>query len=166
MAIRRKFNWKLVRRELSYSVREICALFHVHPNTVLRWMRSGLRRIDERRPFMIHGSELIRYLKEAQASRRIQCGPSEFFCTTCREPRLPWEGILDVHVRNKKLLTLSGICDACEKPLFRFGAVSKLAEYHKLFQIQNLRGGSLVRPTSTSGNGDLDTKEANEQDQR
>jgi hypothetical protein len=64
---------RLVRRNLSYSINETAELFALHPQAVRQWIKAGLQTIDDRKPFLIHGSELIRFLTERRSGRKHQC---------------------------------------------------------------------------------------------
>jgi len=48
-------NYRRVKIHLSYTVEGVARLLEVHKNTVRAWLKSGLAKIDDRRPTMILG---------------------------------------------------------------------------------------------------------------
>lgn len=61
-----KFNTRLIRLTMSYTVQDIVKLYKIHKNTVSHWIKSGLKINDHHKPYLIHGSELKRFLDEKQ----------------------------------------------------------------------------------------------------
>ena len=50
---------RLIKRDYGYFISEIADLFHLHPNAVRRWIKAGLRTVDNQRPVLVHGGDLI-----------------------------------------------------------------------------------------------------------
>lgn len=48
----------------SYTVDEAARLFGVHKNTVRAWRKSGLQTIDDRRPILVLGRHLAKFLHD------------------------------------------------------------------------------------------------------
>jgi hypothetical protein len=132
---KRSYNVRLVKR-LSYTIREIAELFEVHPQAARRWTRNGLRTIDERKPFLVHGGDLIAFLNERQSGRKHRCQPNQFFCCRCRSPRRSRDDRVTIHIRNTKQLNISGRCEECGARLNRAGSVGRLNDYRKTFVVQ------------------------------
>lgn len=132
---KRTYNVGLVRRAFSYSIQEIAEVFDLHTNAVRRWIKSGLPTIDDRRPQLVHGSELIDFLAKRQQRRKMSCAPGEMLCCRCREPRRPEGGRVIVDRLNARQLILRGNCDDCGTPMNRCGAVSRLPEIEREFTI-------------------------------
>ena len=65
-ARKRTYNTRLVKRDYPYFLREIADLFSVHPNAVRHWIRAGLAVVDDRRPLLINGGDLIDFLKRGR----------------------------------------------------------------------------------------------------
>src|SRR6266699_3150405 len=57
-------NPRLVKIHRNYAVEDIARLFDVHKNTVRNWLKQGLASIDDRRPILVLGHELSRFLQE------------------------------------------------------------------------------------------------------
>jgi hypothetical protein len=129
------YNLKLVRREFSYTVQEIADLFSLHPNAVRRWVKAGLRTIDDRRPHLVHGTDLIAFLNKRQQRRKRRCAPDQMYCCRCRVPRRPAGGRVVVDRLNAKQLIIRGICELCGVRMNRGGSLARLSEIERVFAV-------------------------------
>jgi Helix-turn-helix domain len=77
---RRHPNPRRVKIHRNYSVEEVARLFGIHKNTVRGWLKRGLPAIDDRRPTLILGQELSRFLRERRQKEKQRCGPGRIFC--------------------------------------------------------------------------------------
>lgn len=133
MASARAPDLRRIRTTTTYDATEIAALLDVHRNTVFRWIKDGLLPLDETKPLLVHGSELKRYLKQRSAERKRPCAASEMPCFGCRAPRKPVPGTVTIAHSNAQTLTLTGICQACGRSMYRAGSTRKLGIYQDLF---------------------------------
>ena len=149
-AKKRTYNTRLIRRDYSYFIWEIADLFDLHPNAVRRWIKVGLTAVDDRRPVLVHGGDLIEFLGARRARRKQKCAIDEFYCFRCRRPRNSRFGCVDVEIRSEMRLDLSGACDTCGTRMHRAGSVVRLEEYRKAFALCTLGEGRLSgRPDPT-----------------
>jgi excisionase family DNA binding protein len=131
----RRFNSRLVKIHRSYTVDEAARLLPVHKNTVRAWIKTGLRTIDARRPALIAGSELRRFL-EAKCKRRKQpCAPGQLYCVRCRAPKAPAEAMADYVVISNTTGNLRGLCPDCGTLIHRRVAYAKLDEFRAILDI-------------------------------
>lgn len=130
---KRTYNTRRIKRDYSYRLQEISECLEVHKNAVRNWLKEGLPKIDEQKPFMIHGSDLIAFLNKRQAGRKHKCKDNEFFCCKCRVPRKAKSGSINFIIRNETKLNIHGKCEACDTSVFRAGSVKKRAEYEQIF---------------------------------
>ena len=135
-AKKRSYNTRLIKRDYSYFVWEIAELFDLHPNAVRRWLKAGLIALDDRRPILIHGADLIDFLDMRQASRKQKCAADELFCLRCRRPRHPRFGRVKLEFRSETRLDLSGVCVDCGARMHRAGSVARLKEYQATLSIE------------------------------
>ena len=82
-------NYRLAKSHRSYAVEEIARLFDVHRNTVREWIKAGLQTIDDKRPVLILGHELIAFLQARRVSKKKPCGPGQMYCVRCPPPTIP-----------------------------------------------------------------------------
>lgn len=147
---KRTYNTRLIKRDYSYDIKELSELLGVHIRTVREWIKSGLPLIDKARPFMMHGSGIITFLKDKHSKRKHPCTPHEFYCFKCRLPSPVWEGLIDIKILAPNRLQLMGICNTCNTKVFKAGSVHKIPEYIKTFNIQKMEGRhiiELIHPT-------------------
>lgn len=116
---RRLPNPKLVKVHRNYSVEEAAQLLHVHKNTVRDWTRRGLPTIDQRRPLLILGRELAKYLSQRRDAGKRPCMPGQIYCVRCRVPKEPAGGMADYKPINTTSGNLVGICPTCETMIYR-----------------------------------------------
>lgn len=110
---RRAPNHRLVKIHRTYEVFEIARLFACHRNTVRNWLRTGLVAIDDRRPLLVRGNELVRYLQARRVRHRCRCGPGELYCVKCRAPRRAAADLVDYVSITITSGNLRGICPEC-----------------------------------------------------
>jgi hypothetical protein len=133
--LRRTYNIRLIRRTCSYTVHEVAELYGLHPNAVRRWIKEGLRTIDDRRPQLIHGSDLIAFLGARQRGRKRRCAPDEMFCCRCRAPRRPKGGRVAVDRLNARQVIIRGECELCGTRMNRGGSRARLTEVERAFNV-------------------------------
>jgi len=150
-AARRRYNTRLIRRDCCYCVQEIAELFGLHRNAIRRWLGDGLARIDELRPVLVHGTDLIAYLDNRQSARKRGCRPDEFYCCRCRAPRRARGGEVEALIRNARQLLIAATCELCGARMNRAGTVSRLSEYRATYSALTLRDRRLTGCADTNG---------------
>jgi Helix-turn-helix domain len=80
-------NPRLVKVHRNYSVEEVARLFGLHKNTVRNWLKLGLAAIDDRRPMLILGRELLRSCTSAGRRPSSPVGRVGFFASHAARPR-------------------------------------------------------------------------------
>jgi hypothetical protein len=119
-------NPRLVKIHRSYTVDEIASLLKAHKNTVRNWLKSGLPTIDSRRPALIYGPELVKFLQGRRARSKHTCQPGQIFCVRCRVPRTPAANMADYQPVTATTGNLVGICSTCESMMYRRVNFAKL----------------------------------------
>jgi hypothetical protein len=135
MKKRRKYNTRRISSKMSYSVQEIAELCSLHKNAVLTWVRSGLKTIDQKKPYLINGAVLIEYINNKQKSRKHKCKPNELFCFKCRQPRKPKTDSVSITTRNIHRLKISAKCEVCETKMFKEASVQRRPELEKTYSV-------------------------------
>lgn len=154
-ARRRRYPANRIKQSSSYDPGEIAKLFGVHRNTVLHWLKDGLKAIDDRRPILVHGATLKAFISEKQQARRQKCAPGEFFCFRCRAPRKPWGNVADASWHTDKITKLSGLCCVCETTMHRSVRRADLPKFAELIDIQPMASERLRDSPNASANSDF-----------
>jgi hypothetical protein len=119
-------RYQRVKSAVTYDVQQAAKLLDVHVNTVRRWLKDGLDTIDSTRPILIHGATLKAYLRDRSAKRRKTCGPGEFFCFGCREPRPAWDGLIETDPLPGNRVNASAFCAKCHGPMRQVRRAQKI----------------------------------------
>jgi len=122
----RRLNVRRVKIHWSYSISEAAKLLGVHKLTVNRWIKRGLPLIEQKRPFLIHGSDLRDFLT-AQQPRKQPCRAGEIYCVRCRAPKRPACDMVDYIPKTTTTGLLAGICPTCELLIHRMVNVAALS---------------------------------------
>jgi hypothetical protein len=133
---RRTYNTRRIKRDFAYFISEVADLFGLHRNAVRQWLKSGLPAIDDHRPTLIHGGDLIDFLDARQTARKQKCGPDQFYCCRCRCPRHALHNRVEIEICNQQKLNLSAVCNECGAGMNRAGSVKKIEEYRNAFIVQ------------------------------
>ncbi len=129
----------LIRRikvHISYSIEEIASLLGLHEKTVRNWLTQGLPTIDQKRPLLIYGENLIEFLRKRQKSRKHPCQIDQFYCVKCKAPRTALGSLADLIFKNQKLLKLTALCAVCETKMNKIASSSSLHLLKKTFIFQ------------------------------
>jgi len=152
---KRTYNPNLVKNTVSYTTAEIAELFNIHKGTVLFWLKDGLKTIDNKRPFYIHGSDLKEFLKDRQSRRKQKCKPDELFCLKCRMPKKPKKNNVILYGHTEKAGRLSGVCEDCGTRINKTISLKKLAEILRIFPNVQIRDKNIIGSGNPNVNTDL-----------
>ena len=128
-------NPRPVKRFRSYLVAEVATLLDVHRNTVRNWIKAGLPVLDEKKPCMIHGTDLREYLTAKRAARKRKCGKGEMYCLKCQKPCLPKDAFLEQSVDPRLPGNLKGRCKVCNTKMNRRVSLANLERIKLEFQV-------------------------------
>ena len=129
---RRHPNPGLVKLHQSYTIEEIARLLRTHKNTVRNWIRNhGLRTIDDRkRPLLVLGAELRRFLIARRNDAKRKCPPNHFYCFRCRAPKVPDGKMADYIPFSMTTGNLAGLCPDCGGWMYRCANRANLRTAH------------------------------------
>jgi hypothetical protein len=119
-------NPRLVKVHRNYSAEDISRRFGIHKNTVRNWLKQGLATIDDRRPMLILGRELSRFLRERRLRAKQTCGPGRIYCIACRAPKVPAGKMADCIPTGPFAGNLCGICPDCQRLIYRRVNLAKI----------------------------------------
>lgn len=79
--------WRSIRINRSYTADEVARTLGVAKGTVRRWIAvEGLPIIDDRKPALILGRDLIAFGKRKRSEKQT-CRLDQCFCMRCRKPK-------------------------------------------------------------------------------
>ncbi|NCO03585.1 MAG: helix-turn-helix domain-containing protein [Alphaproteobacteria bacterium] len=134
---KRLYPHRLVRYWQTYDVDDICAVFsdlRLHPQTVRKWIKNGLKITDKGRPALIYGNDLITYLKENNNKNKCKTDFDQLYCPSCQDARHIFENKIHV-TQDVQKLSVKGICRTCKKPMYQFYKLSDLSKLRHKFKL-------------------------------
>jgi len=149
-------NPRLVKIHRSYTVEEVARLLGKHKNTVRNWVKDGLTTIDDKRPMLILGHDLVAFIKKRRAKNKQSCKPGELYCVRCRAPKLPAGDMAEYSPITEKFGNLIAICPDCDSIMNRRVSLARIGEVCGNMDIsfpKELR--HIVKRTKPSINSDL-----------
>jgi hypothetical protein len=122
-------NHRLLKIHRNYTVGEVAHILGNHKNSVRSWIKAGLPTIDNKRPTLILGHELIAFLQGRRARRKTPCAVGEMYCVRCRSPKSPAACMADYVPVNEGIGNLTAICPDCNCLMHRCVSKAKLGEF-------------------------------------
>ena len=117
---KRTYSLRLIRDNYTYTVEQIADLYGVDVHTVRRWIREdGLKRIPKMRPYLIHSSDLRKFLDKKQKARKQPCKNNEAYCLKCRLPRKPKVNSATITKMPNKSVRMQAKCHHCNTRINR-----------------------------------------------
>ena len=124
----KRLNPNLAKIHRNYTVEDIARLLSVHKNTVREWIKKGLPINDDKRPTLILGSDLKKFLQAKRVKRKQKCQPHEIYCVRCRTPQRPAGNMADYQAINTSIGRLIGICPKCDGIINRYISIANLEQ--------------------------------------
>ena len=129
----------LVKIHRSYTVDDAARLLGVSKGTVRRWLKNGLPAMQDRRPHLILGPELIRFL-DGQRTPTRKCEPHQCFCFKCRAPSDPALAELEYRPSNPTTGQLTALCERCSTVMHKAASPRVLASIGDQFTVRWMQG--------------------------
>lgn len=117
---------RLVKIHRSYTVEDIANLYGMHKNTVRKWIKDGLATIDDKRPMLVLGLDLVAYIKKRRSKNKQACKPGELYCVRCRVPKSPAGEMAEYSPVTEKIGNLIAICPDCDSIMNRRVSLARI----------------------------------------
>lgn len=124
----RRPNHRRVKANRNFTVEELATLLEVNRQTVREWVKRGLAIIDDKRPMLVHGSDVIAFLLQRRTKNKQPCRPGEMYCVRCRSTRHAAYDLADYYPQTALFGNLTGICPVCEGLIHRSVSLAKLEQ--------------------------------------
>ncbi len=128
-------NPRLAKTHRCYTVAEAAELYGCHRNTIRLWMRQGLKPVELRPPFLIHGTALNAFHAEQRRQGKRPCQPGELYCLPCRKPQRPAGGIFTYKPVSATTGMVRATCPDCGRPMHQRVNRVRLAGFEALARI-------------------------------
>jgi hypothetical protein len=128
-----------VKLHFNYSVEEAARATGHCKGTVRRWLKNGLPAIIDQKPALILGGDLIDYLK-GKRSRKQKCRLHECFCFSCRRPRAPAFGEVELFMLAPSSGNLRALCEHCTTVMHKRISVTKISALQALATVTIRQG--------------------------
>ena len=118
---KRIYPYGSIKYWLTYDIDDVCDLYSdcgLHPQTVRTWIRKGLKTIDNSRPTLFYGYDLIAFIKSQNLKNKCKTSFDEMFCMSCKDARNIFKRNITMNQKNN-FLQVSGLCRSCKKPMFK-----------------------------------------------
>ena len=135
----KRASWRLVKTHRSYTVDEASRLLDVSKPTVRRWIKNGLVAMQERKPALINGADLITFLKSRSRPKR-KCQMDECYCFTCRSPQKIAFGEAEIFFDHSTNPNMRGLCNICSSLMFKRVSKSQLSKLGSILRLTFMRG--------------------------
>lgn len=115
----RHANRHRIKIHRPYTVEDLAAALSMHKHTIRRWTKCGLDPVDDRRPMMFRGIDVVTFLGKYRAARKAPCGPGQMYCFKCRAPKHSAGSMADLEITGLSRGQLVGICTDCGTMMYR-----------------------------------------------
>ena len=106
--------WK-IKTHRPYTPFEAAEVLGVHRQTVIRWVKQhDLRADTSKKPWLIEGRDLRKFLGERQAKRKCKLALHTFYCFSCRDARNAAAKMADYVQQSATRGMLTAICETCQ----------------------------------------------------
>lgn len=111
--------WRALKKHRNYTVDEAARTLGVCKATVRRWIRAGhLPALDDSKPILILGSDLIAYGK-ARRRPRFRCEVDQAFCMSCRAPKNAAFGLMTIVSATPASANVRMHCPTCSTAMHK-----------------------------------------------
>ena len=159
------YKTNIISHFLCYTIEEVCNLYkaqRLHPQTVRKWIKEGLKTIDKETPQLIRGFDLQTFLGNLNNSRKLDISFDEFYCLHCKQVHKPYRNTIAVEQAGSFIKT-KALCPNTHKTMNKSYKLSDYPELKKAFRLTDAMGlYDSLNTTSKTHNPDNTPKEQNE----
>ena len=128
-------NTRSIRAARTYTIEEAAEALGVSVGTIRGWVKVGLPIMASKRPFLILGDALRRFVEQRRATLKVTLEPDQLYCLSCKSGRQPMGLMIDVLPQTTKTARLVGLCDVCGGTCNRMVSLAKLDQMRLIFDM-------------------------------
>ena len=128
-------NPRSIRAARTYTIEEAAEALGVSPGTIRGWVKAGLPIMASKRPFLILGDAMRRFVEQRRATSKVTLQPDQLYCLSCKAGRQPMGLMIDVLPQTTKTARLVGLCDVCGGTCNRMVSLAKLDQLRLIFDV-------------------------------
>lgn len=156
---KRLYPHSRVRYWYTYDIEEVCDLFNdlgLHPQTVRSWLKDNLKSIDGGRPRLIHGNDLIVFLKKRNHQHKCVTQLNQLYCMGCGDAQFVFKNMVFIE-QNQNLLKVQARCRVCKSIMHKNYKIEALPELRKAFKLVDV--SELYDPTFGTDKTQFDARD-------
>ena len=128
-------NPRSIRAARTYTIEEAAEALGVSTGTIRGWVKAGLPIMSSKRPFLILGDAIRRFVEQRRANSKITLQPDQLYCLSCKAGRQPMGLMIDVLPQTTQTARLVGLCDVCGGTCNRMISIAKLDQLRLIFDV-------------------------------
>ena len=120
-----------------YDINDICDLYQevdLSDRTIFSWIKKGLVKIDNKRPFLIRGYDLKNFLGKMNKSNKCQTKFDQMFCMSCKDARNFYQNQITIEMKNN-FLAVKTICRTCKSTMNKSYKLDNFGELKRKFNM-------------------------------
>ena len=149
----RRPDHRRISKHRNYAVAEIATRLAVSRGTVRRWVKYGLPVLDDRKPMLVLGEDLINFLK-ARRKPRQKCSLGECYCFSCRAPRPAAGGMAEFRWDTPATGNLRALCSVCTTVMHKRVSAARLKELQAVLDVTIVQGREPLSDSSSACSND------------
>jgi len=134
---KRLYPHNRVRYWFAYDVDDVCATFSdlgLHPQTVRKWIKKGLKTIGVGKPALVYGNDLIVFLRARNNESKCVTDFDQLYCMKCQDARPVFQNKIIVE-QKKRFLMVKGLCRECKSRMFQNYKLDDFPRLRKTFAL-------------------------------
>lgn len=133
----RRYSVRGISKDRVYTLKIAARLVRVSEATFRKWSKHGLKIINDKRPYLVRGADLIEFLQRRHAANKHQMTDTQFFCMGCHEPREAQGNVVEFWPLGPSKGRFSGVCIECGRKVGRFCKASDAEDLSGILTIRH-----------------------------
>ena len=135
----RRYNARAIKIHRNYTIDEAARALNTSKGTVRRWVKNGLAAIADQKPTLIIGADLIDFLN-SRATQKQKCKLYECFCMSCRQPRSPAFGEVEIVSMTPTSGNMRALCEVCSAVMHKRVSTAKFEALNAVLTVTIVQG--------------------------